>query len=85
MRSFLTLIAGGPGRVAVSAAGIVTCGFILDGRGDALLRAVFVTAVWGSAFVLAFLTLCVLAAACGIDVEGAVAKPQPKEADHGEA
>ena len=85
MRPLLTLICGGPGRAAVSALGIVVCGFMIDGRGDALLRAVFVTVVFGGAFFLAFLSLCFLAAACGLDVEGAVAKPQPKEADHGEA
>ncbi|WP_187278842.1 hypothetical protein [Methylobacterium sp. WL12] len=52
---------------------------------DALLRATFVTFVFASAGLLIGLSLCFLAAAMELDAEAAVAKPQPKEADHGEA
>ncbi|ARO54130.1 hypothetical protein B2G69_08200 [Methylorubrum zatmanii] len=83
MRSLATLIAGGPARVAVTTVGIVATGFVASGYGDALLRGLFVTFVAASAGLLIALSLLFLAAAMGIDVEGAVAKPAPKEADHG--
>lgn len=83
MRSLATLIAGGPARVAVTTIGIVATGLVASGYGDALLRGLFVTFVAASAGLLIALSLLFLAAALGLDVEGAVAKPQPKEADHG--
>ncbi|MCJ2040832.1 hypothetical protein MKK55_18030 [Methylobacterium sp. J-059] len=85
MRSLVNLIGGGPGRAAVSAAAIVTIGFLIDGRADTLLRALFVTAVWGSATFLAFLTLLFLAAALDPDVDAVVVKaaPESEDADHG--
>jgi len=85
MRSLATLIAGGPARVAVTTVGIVATGFVASGYGDALLRGLFVTFVAASPSLLIGLSLLFLAAAMGLDVEGAVAKPARKEADRGEA
>jgi len=83
MRTVLTLIAGGPERVAITTVGIAVTGFLASGHADALLRGLFVTTVFATASLLIGLSLCFLAAAMGLDVEGAVAKPSSKEADHG--
>lgn len=79
MRALATLIAGGSTRVAITTTGIVALGFLASGHGDALLRGLFVTTVFASASMLIGLSLCFLAAAMGLDAEGAVAKPSPKE------
>lgn len=82
MRGFLTLIACGPERVAITTVGIVTLGFLASGNCEALLRGLFVTTVFATAALLIGLSLCFLAEAMGLDAEGAVAKPSPKKGTH---
>ncbi|KQQ32069.1 hypothetical protein ASF58_11050 [Methylobacterium sp. Leaf125] len=81
MRGLLALIAGGPGRVATSAAFAVTCAFLLAGNGGDLARAAWYAFLWLSAFALAFGTLAFVGAATGV-ADGA-STPAPKEADNG--
>ena len=80
MRALLSLVAGGPVRVATSAAAIVTCAFLLAGNGGDLVRAAWFAFLWLGAFALAFGTLAMIGAATGVVNE----TPAPtREADHG--
>lgn len=82
MRAVLALIAGGPGRVSVSAAFAVTCAFLLAGSGGELLRAAWHAFLWAGGFVLVWAVLAIVGNAAGV-ADGEAAAPAPKEADHG--
>ncbi|MGW9821961.1 hypothetical protein ACUXK4_004550 [Methylorubrum extorquens] len=77
MRGLLALIAGGPGRVATTAAFAVTCAFLLAGNGGELARAAWVAFLWAGSFVLLFAILAFAAAATG--VADGTPNPAPKE------
>ena len=80
MRALLTLVAGGPGRVAASAAFVVTCAFLLAGNGGDLARAAWFAFLWAGSFVLLFGVLAFAAAAAGVSDEAPVTV---KEGDRG--
>lgn len=77
MRAVLALIAGGPGRVSVSAEFAVTCAFLLAGSGGELLRAAWHAFLWAGGFVLVWAVLALIAQAAGV-ADGEEAAPSPK-------
>ena len=79
MRALLTLIAGGPGRVAASAAFAVIIAFVLAGNGWGLLRAAWVTTLALAGFTFAFAVLAMIGAATGVVDE--TPTHAPKEAE----
>jgi hypothetical protein len=81
MRALLSLTCGGPGRVATSAAALVTCAFLLAGNGGDLLRAAWLALLFAAGFTFAFAVLAFVAAAAGVSDESPITAP--KEADHG--
>ncbi|MCJ2081542.1 hypothetical protein [Methylobacterium sp. J-090] len=81
MRTFLTLVAGGPGRVATSAAALVIIAFVASGHGMDLLVATWFAGLASAGFVFLFAVLAMAGASLGID--GDSRGPAPKEADHG--
>lgn len=76
MRALLTLTCGGPGRVATSAAIVVTCAFLLAGNGGDLARAAWFAFLWAGSFVLLFAVLAFAAAAAGVSDEAPVTAPK---------
>jgi predicted phage tail protein len=80
MRSLLTLIARGPGRVAISAAAVVVIVFVLAGAGWDLARAAWVTTLFAAGFTFAFAVLAMVGAAASVTDESPVTAP--KEASH---
>lgn len=82
MRSLLSLIAGGPGRVATTAAFAVTILFILAGHGHELLITVWFGFLWFGAFAVAFAVLAMIGASTGVD-DGKASAPATGEADGG--
>ncbi|MEE8626774.1 MULTISPECIES: hypothetical protein [Methylobacterium] len=82
MRAVLALIAGGPGRVSVSAAAIVAIIFVLAGHGWDLLAAAWHASLFASGFVFVWAVLGIVGNAAGV-ADGEAAAPAPKEADHG--
>ena len=81
MRALLTLIAGGPGRVAITAAAVVVIAFVLAGAGWDLARAAWVTTLFAAGFTFAFAALAMIGAAAGVSDEAPVTAP--KEAGRG--
>ncbi|GJD79570.1 hypothetical protein [Methylobacterium gregans] len=81
MRALLTFIAGGPGRVAITATAVVVITFVLAGAGWDLARAAWTTTLFAAGFTFAFAVLALIGAATGASDEAPVAAP--KEADRG--
>ncbi len=77
MRAALALIAGGPGRVSVSAAAIVAIAFVLAGHGWDLARAVWHASLFASGFLLVGVILCLIRQAAGV-ADGEAAAPSTK-------
>lgn len=80
MRALLNLIAGGPGRVAITAAAVVIITFVLAGAGWDLARAAWTTTLFAAGFTFAFAVLAMVAAATGVTDEAPVTV---KEGDRG--
>lgn len=80
MRALLSLIAGGPGRVSVSAAFAVTILFVVAGHGHELLITAWFGFLWFGAFAVAFAILAMAGAATGVD-DGKAGAPAPRQAD----
>lgn len=77
MRAVLALVAGGPGRVSVSAAAIVAIIFVLAGHGWDLLAAAWHASLFASGFVGVWAVLALIAQAAGV-ADGEAAAPAPK-------
>lgn len=82
MRALLTLVAGGPGRVANTAAFAVTILFVLAGHSHEMLITVWFGFLWFGAFAVAFAVLAMIGASTGVD-DGKAGAPAPREADRG--
>ncbi|WP_311274026.1 hypothetical protein [Methylobacterium sp. WCS2018Hpa-22] len=78
MRALLSLVAGGPGRVATTAAAIVVIVFVLAGHGWDLVRASWFALIFAGAF--AFAVLAMIGAATGV-ADGDSPVPAPGQAD----
>jgi uncharacterized membrane protein YkvI len=82
MRGLLSLIAGGPGRVATSAAAIVVIVFVASGHGMDLLVAAWFAGLAAAGFVFLFAVLAMIGAATGV-ADGDSPAPAQREADRG--
>lgn len=82
MRALLSLVAGGPGRVATSAAAIVVIVFVASGHGWDLARASWFALIAAAAFTFAFAVLALIGAATGV-ADGDSVMPASREADRG--
>ncbi|WP_449409684.1 hypothetical protein [Methylobacterium komagatae] len=85
MRAVLALIAGGPGRVSISAAAIVAIVaivFVLAGHGWDLLAAAWHASLFASGWVSVWAVLAIAGNAAGV-AAGEPTAPAPKGGDHG--
>ncbi|GBU17023.1 MULTISPECIES: hypothetical protein [Methylobacterium] len=80
MRPFLALIAGGPGRVSISAAAIVAIVFVLAGAGWDLARAAWHASLFASGFVFVWAVLAIVGNAAGVADDTTPSATAAKEA-----
>lgn len=81
MRQLLPIIAGAPGRVAISAAAIATVALTAAGFLPALLAGAVVVLGWSTLFAVGFLALVVAGNMAGVYDDGA-ASPPPQGGPH---
>ncbi|GJE74334.1 hypothetical protein [Methylorubrum suomiense] len=82
MRAALALVAGGPGRVSISAAAIVAIAFVLAGHGWDLARAAWHASLFVSGFVGVWAVLALIAQAAGVADDTTPSSTAAKEASH---